>query len=440
MSARSATAVLALLAAAACQQTTITNSARLVGSHDVALVGKHLVITSADTNELRVLDTATSRFVLAPNPLETLTVPVLDRPTSLVLDEQWTNGARSAGSYVFALRPGASEVSVVWVDPADAGVGLYEVKRIPFAAPLTAAAAARVDQQVTLFVATFDGERGQLVQLALPGAPGELRAKPVTALVAATTTVASFDRAPAVELIVVPPLPQRRAGGAPFCQSQLCVAAALREASGRTGAVRLIDPGTGRSVSAAFPGPVRQLATHANGGGLPAGQHLFGLLDEAACGSSACGGMAVAVLREATDEGFPALAEPLRTGNALPMGLSVGVGAAPNGAEGGEGDEIVGVITRGDGTLLFFDGSTGAAFATLSGDERFPYVVTLDSSATDCAGAILPGETAWDTSTPSAPKLFVAYPSANAVGVLQPANTAFQNGAAGAAQLTRCHR
>lgn len=437
----------ALLGLVGCQQTITSNTAHLVGSHDVALQGSFLVITSADTNELRVLDTGTRRFLTAPNPLETLTVPVLDRPTTLVQDEAWAGGKVGPGAYVIALRPGAAEASVVWVDPADAGTGLYEVKRVPFAAPITAAAAVRAPGgDVTLFAATFDGAQGQLTQLALPGEPRALAAAATSQLARGARTVASFAGAAAVDAAIVPPLSGRTLNGTPFCDQQVCVALALRESAGRAGDVRLVDPASGRSAEVEFPGPVRHLATHAVGAGLEAGEHLFGLLDEAACGSSACGGVAVAVLRKAPAGVFPGLgAPPLRTGGGLAMGMSVTVGAPPNGAADVEAVELVGVLTSGDGTLHFFDGATGTPFETTTGEGdsavRNPYVVILDSgTANGCSGAILPGESSWDTTTPSAPKLFVAYPSANAVGELQPANTGFVNGAAGSAQLALCHR
>ncbi|MCA3011466.1 MAG: hypothetical protein INH41_03605, partial [Myxococcaceae bacterium] len=165
----------------ACQSMTGGNAGRVVGANDVVLVdrlsglaldapamdvsralNRYLFVTSTDTNELRVLDLAgesvcgASRcYVPGPNPLETLSIPVLDRPTSLVLDERYEDGVRRKGALLYATRPGGPEVSIVGVAPDE----LREVRRVSFPAPVTALAALMVDLETSrLFVATFDGE------------------------------------------------------------------------------------------------------------------------------------------------------------------------------------------------------------------------------------------------------------------------------------------
>ena len=136
-----------VIVALACAQQTGTSRANLIGTHDLVLVDQHqgdllaartynpesdafilvgvpsryVFVTSADTNELRVLENYRTGlvgrgFVRAPNPLETLAIPVLDRPTMLAVDEgRNADGARVTGSYVYAARPGGAEVSVVSV-------------------------------------------------------------------------------------------------------------------------------------------------------------------------------------------------------------------------------------------------------------------------------------------------------------------------------------
>jgi len=104
-------------------------TAGLSGTFDVALVAGRqlsesqreadlLFVTSADRNELRVLDItaeALSRgYVRAPNPLEALSIPVLPRPQALTRDMRYdAEGSELGGSYLFARSNGSAGISVV---------------------------------------------------------------------------------------------------------------------------------------------------------------------------------------------------------------------------------------------------------------------------------------------------------------------------------------
>ena len=78
------------LALMACTPQTGYSRGGLLGAHDLALTDRYVFISSADTNDLKVLqlDVPNSpgqrTYVPAPNPLETLSIPVISRPTSRV--------------------------------------------------------------------------------------------------------------------------------------------------------------------------------------------------------------------------------------------------------------------------------------------------------------------------------------------------------------------
>lgn len=147
-----------------CSQQPIANVVNLVGTHDLALVGEMLFVTSTDRDEIKVLDlvppglkAGSRQFMPAPNPLEPLSIPVLSRPSSLTKDIHYANlldvdggvaaalGREVAGPWLYATRSGGSEISVV----AAARDQLFEVElrdggtplRIPTSAPVTATAA-----------------------------------------------------------------------------------------------------------------------------------------------------------------------------------------------------------------------------------------------------------------------------------------------------------
>jgi hypothetical protein len=123
-----------LLSGCSEQQTSATR-AGLAGTYDLTLAGRYLFVTSSDQNELRVVDLESSprTFVPAPNPLEPLSIPVLERPSNLardaayaveiVQDVQGNQVSKllvedAGGPYIYARSFGSQEISVVAADPS----------------------------------------------------------------------------------------------------------------------------------------------------------------------------------------------------------------------------------------------------------------------------------------------------------------------------------
>ncbi|MBJ6765199.1 hypothetical protein JGU66_30920 [Myxococcaceae bacterium JPH2] len=125
----------------ACSDTTTTaGAAGLSGTYDVALVDPLVFVTSQDQNELRVLDLDSSprQFMPAPNPLQPLAIPVLERPDALTRDTGYdAAGFDVRGPYVYARSSGGQRISVVAADRSR----LVEVQRLDVGALLTAFAA-----------------------------------------------------------------------------------------------------------------------------------------------------------------------------------------------------------------------------------------------------------------------------------------------------------
>jgi hypothetical protein len=405
-------AVLAALAVlAGCSQSTATNLAKLVGSQDLVLVdqlpgdgglaavrlegdqyvatelpAKFLFVTSVDTNELRVLQLLRPNqlgraFVPAPNPIETLSIPVIARPSMLAVDEGLNaQGVRVTGSYVYAARPGSAVISIVGATPDELRV--VTPSPIPTPGPVTAMAAwmgdglTKLPQTTELYVATFDGRRGAVYRISLLSSPAALRA----ALAAATEEHPAIEAEllfdvgaeAVVALQVMPPLSGRTADGQAFCDTRACLAVATRRSAGRAGRNLLIDPQSLRAVPLDFPGPIRDFAT------VGRGLRLFGILDEEQCGSAQCGGVVAVDTKTALGAtGFGraldftgAPMEPIQTGDSLPTGLALGQNAFirqtietydAGSMTRGVGPalveyELLGVVASSHGELAFFDG------------------------------------------------------------------------------------
>lgn len=411
--------VAASLFAAACTNTTTAGaSPNLIGTHDLVFVdqlgdgglvsrldvvpnevdggvayvltgmpARYLYVTSADTNELRVFETFRqlstgsfdpSGFVAAPNPLEALSIPVLQRPTILVTDEgRNEKGARVTGQYVYAARPGASELSVVSV-AARRQIGGGP---LPLPGPLTAVAAAMnvgVDQRLpdttTLFVATWDGAAASVYRATLETAPAALDEKLKKGQVA-FTRIGLVQGESFAAMLAIAPLATRTLDGAPFCATSWCLALSTRPAANRAGQSLLLDPATGRSVPLGFSAGVRKLAAGATTG------RLYGVLDEAGCGSAECGGVVAVDLVAATSSaGFPAAKNfvgeafgPLRLNGSIINGLSIAQGASVAQAyetneDGGstlnyknlQAYDELGAFSGSDGRITFFSGVAGS--------------------------------------------------------------------------------
>lgn len=345
--------------------------------------GRYLFVTSTATNELRILENFRTglpgrEFVRAPNPLEGLSIPVLDRPSLLVVDEgRNSEGSHVTGSYVYAARPGAAEVSVVSVEARRQLGG----KPMATPAPVTDLGAFMdVDATVSsletprpattrLFIATWDGDTASVYAARLPTNSPDLDHLDFERLLL-------LEQTPITALLVVPPLSSRTLDGAPFCSARACLALALRRSAGLDGETILFEPETGHSARLGFSGPVRELVNS------EALARIYGVLDEQACGGPACGGVvAVDTVAGTSTGGFPTALDalglpmsPMRS-EGLITGLTVSAGAsiqqavetaaADGGAIGGlsylqQQYQELGAFASASGVITFFSGLGGS--------------------------------------------------------------------------------
>lgn len=300
-------AVLGLSIAVGCNQRPAAPAAKLVGARDLVRVDDLMVVTSSERDELRAIDLEPGegllrQFLPAPNPIEPLSIPVLNRPTNLAVDTRWGDfqypdagavsvGVELYGPYVYAASPGTAEISIVDVSAKRGGNALREVARLPTAAPVSALAAFGdvAAQKSTLYFATFDGEQAVLQRLTIaqPSAGGVAKAD----LTNAVEVLSSLPDTAIIDIVV---LPNQR------------IAYAERAASGRTGDTVVLDVITKAKKVMQFPSPVRRLMTHGRvemqycperACTEPAvkviepGDRLFGVLDEEFCGTAACSGV-----------------------------------------------------------------------------------------------------------------------------------------------------
>ncbi len=137
---RAASAIL-MLGWLGCSQQSVPPPAQIQGTNGLALFGNLLFITSTETNEIKVLNVGlVSRdFVRAPNPLEPLSIPVLDRPTDLARDLNYdSRGAEVVGPYLYVRGQSSSQISIVGTDLT---TQLVELKRVLTSGIVTAIAA-----------------------------------------------------------------------------------------------------------------------------------------------------------------------------------------------------------------------------------------------------------------------------------------------------------
>lgn len=384
---------LALLSAA-CSQNTGFSRGSLSGAQDLAMTDDYAFVTSADTNDLRVLQldvpNSTQRtYYKAPNPLESLSIPTINRPTALVVDDRWVNGRVAHGRYVYVSSAGAAALSVVGADPTE----FREVARLVTPAPVTQTTAVTLDDDTSrVYFATYDGEQGRLFLLDLPKNPSVLRGYSALQLASLIKVVASFGRDSVAALLIVPPATGRTNDGTPFCDSgNHCVVVATRRAGGAEGETLMLDPVSLRTARLGFPGPVRYLATHGqtvraldDGSEVPAvgaGQRVFAILDEEKCGSASCGGVMAVDAQTAVSAtgGFPISIDgkglpmlPLSFSDSLPVGLAIAANATlqasvdgpkvtrlaslnDNGGEELRAYSALGVVTSANGQVTFFD-------------------------------------------------------------------------------------
>src|ERR1700687_503281 len=128
----------------ACSQQAIPPPAHIVGTNSLVLVNDLLFVTSPGASELRVLDLKVlpRDFIRAPNPLEPLSIPVLNAPTVLARDITYdANGEiddTTYNPYVYAQASALGEISVVGTRR---DLQLVELKRLVIGEIVTAIAA-----------------------------------------------------------------------------------------------------------------------------------------------------------------------------------------------------------------------------------------------------------------------------------------------------------
>ncbi|WP_338866831.1 hypothetical protein [Myxococcus stipitatus] len=404
--------------------------AGLSGTYDVTYVGGLVFVTSSDRDELQVLDARdpdNRHFIPAPNPLQTLAIPVLDRPDALARDTGYkADGSALPGPYVYARSAGSAGVSVVAADPSR----LVQVHQ--FTAPsLVTAFAARSPAEVpegaapgpsVLYFAIQDPDApfgedtggARVVRQPIPG-PEALDAGEV---VPAPVTLFCLLPGESVQSMAVLP------------NNQLVVA--TRQATALTGRTLLVTdteptanvdcktPTTAtRDLSAGFGNtPVRFVVSHprvtirADDPGTPnvnelqemvAGQFVFGLKDELACGGAeACTGVLAvdtATGQTATDLSGATML-PIRPTAGIPTGLTLIPNASvnfslvdkdglqPRGVSNPAIVPLLAIMPSSTGTITFFSGNDRREFDL---DTRKPFVNVVVRDATDTADIAVEG-------------------------------------------------
>ncbi|MFP2931265.1 hypothetical protein ACLESO_39965 [Pyxidicoccus sp. 3LG] len=287
----------------ACSETDVrTGIAGLSGTYDVTLVNDLVFVTSSDQDQLRVLDLSADpkQFIPAPNPLQALAIPVLERPDALTKDVGYNaEGADLPGPYVYARSSGSSRISVVAAERQRLQQ-LHQVEARSLVTSFAARSPAAGSTTSTLYYAmqdpdaAFEADTGgaRVMRQELPG-PDAL--SPSTVLPEAVP-VFCLQPGESIQSMVV----MQGAG-------QLVVA--TRQSSGRSGRTLLITdagpladcltptPPTADLTAGFNNFPVRLLATHPRVAvtetvAIPANRYVYGILDEAACaGARECTGV-----------------------------------------------------------------------------------------------------------------------------------------------------
>ena len=385
----------------ACSTQNLAPPAQIQGANGLALVGHLLFISSTETNEIKVLDVGgvTRDFVRAPNPLEPLSISVVDRPIDLARDINYdAHGAEVVGPYLYVRGQSSAAVSIIGSDPA---TQLVELQRVLTSGVVTAIAArgpvpGGTSGNSTLYFATADTPRCQF----LPDA-GQCPPEQVTRATLWGVVVPPADahgRLPApvtpmpltvfntvvTSIVVMPTAPNLA-----IATRTLPVDGGQSQVSGRT---VIFNPLTNTVVrELPFPSSVRHLVTNPqveaaaeNSPGsvtVDAGEFLYGILDEAFCGTAtACpavvavdtnvgvpdGGIPDGGLLANDSAGLPMI--PLNFGAALPMALSLSKLAlvpVPNlHPENNQGtytrvrQSLVGYVPTSNGNIYLFDAVT----------------------------------------------------------------------------------
>jgi hypothetical protein len=394
----------------ACTERSQPAAVGIPGTHDLALVGDLLFVTATDRSELRAFDlsaTPVRDFVRAPNPIEPLSIPVVERPIDLAKDIAFVDGAVWSGPYVYVRAASGQQLSVVGAERES----LVELQRLTVPGTITAMAARGPGEGEgsTLYLATFDGRDGHLWRASLPSPQAIAGWSPALEIVTSTPAEAI------VALLVLPAAHE--------------VALATRAQVGAGGRTWILDLQTLAARELAFGAPIRALHTHAAFSDVAAGARIFGLLDEAACGVlTFCRGVvgveASAGGRLADAAGAPL--PPVDVGPALITGLDV----SPPGAKGpllptADGDKVwagsslVGALSASDGLVYLFDAEAAGHFDLSSSEGLQPAFVRIKPGALAARNARLdvPGT---PVLAPEVDRLYVSFPSGNVLVEFNP--------------------
>lgn len=340
--------VLPLVALLACSQTGVAPPTRLSGTNSSVVSGSLLFVTSARSNELRLLDLEPRAgfqrdFVRAPNPLAALSIPTVASPVELATPSRYGPlGQPLQGDWVFARGAGSPAVSIIGA--VNCPQQLRELGRIaPRPDSVVTALASRLtadDRQAQLYFSTFDGTNTTLWELLLPNLP---RDRTVTTIdsrlcgqypstlppyslqpvgLVPQAVVTAMVALPTVQHPAKPPDPEERR--LVVASRLLSPPVPLRPGMTEQGVIAVVDPrreglatspfqpvfNIDTTVAESFP--VKRLVTHGNvvqitaftdggtlvidadggvDGGtesvvLDAGTRIFAILDEASCSGS----------------------------------------------------------------------------------------------------------------------------------------------------------
>ncbi|MBI3185092.1 MAG: hypothetical protein HYZ28_23395 [Myxococcales bacterium] len=364
-------APLAALMLAGCPPQQTATPANISGTVGMLQVGQLLFVTSSDRHELRALDLSipdTHDWVRAPNALEPLSIPVLDRPSGLVRDVRYSDDPPDSGTpaveivgpYVYAISAGAPEISIVWANYTKPDGGLQEeakgqlteLMRLPTSAPVTAVAARGPADggPSTLYFATFESSGASTWSLPVRP-PNDLADAGPGSVLAGQKLLASAAGESVSALL---PLPRGR------------LVIATRKEAGRGGRTVLLDEATLATTPLPFPGPVRHLATHERSAALAgeAGQNVFGILEETVCSPTGCGGLLAvdvgqtppSIARDYMSDGGRNTMVPIRFGDGLVQGLALASDvsiAQPDGTAATL--PVLGLATTSTGEIFIFN-------------------------------------------------------------------------------------
>src|SRR5260370_14932163 len=279
-----------------CSHPSLPPPGQLFGTYGLALYGDLLFVTSIETAELKVIDlNSPSRdWVRAPNPLEPLSIPVLDRPVALARDLANDGGTEIPGPYLYVQGQSSADISIVGTDR---NTQLAELGRVLTSGVVTAMAArgpdpGRPDGGSTLYYATLDTSRCLPTDGGSCGSVGGSQATLWQASIPpvdpATQRLSSISprpkwvfQTPVNALLALPN------------SSNLAVATrnlSLADGGMLRGTTVLLDPQTGPLRVLQFPTSVRFLTTNPAASVFPADggeavKHVFGILDEESCGA-----------------------------------------------------------------------------------------------------------------------------------------------------------